>query len=98
MRIRRGFVSNSSTTSFCIYGAILSDEFEDDAQDAGLDVNYGEPYGDNDSNIFVGLEWSSIKDHETGRQFKDRIVAAIEKFAPGEGQNYSTLEQAYRDG
>jgi hypothetical protein len=31
------------------------------------------------SNIYIGCSWSSVKNDETGRQFKDRIEAEIEK-------------------
>ena len=74
-----GFVSNSSTSSFCIYGARVDkkDLPEDDdvyaaAEEAGLECY--RPY----DNYYVGLCWADIGGDETGNQFKARVEALIE--------------------
>lgn len=87
MKKRFGFVSNSSSQSFCIYGAYLDSEknsflsnydnwdgFEEKAEGLGL---YAYSAGDslNESNDgYVGVSWSVIRDDETGKQFKERIA------------------------
>jgi len=121
MKIRMGFVSNSSTSSFYLYGAHLTrdkiktpeilqylvesenwpavnhkeasdyldrgyyaDLFEDICLE--LDLEYACP----PDNYYLGKGWEDIGDDETGRQFKDRVAAAIHKFFPGvECANYS---------
>ncbi len=100
MKIRIGFVSNSSTCSFQIFGimeetytvmallkekGIISDDAEDHYKameegegrklfdDKGLDIEF--VYEDEYTTI--GRDWSSIRDDETGKQFKDSIIAGI---------------------
>jgi hypothetical protein len=83
MKIRFGFVSNSSSTSFTIYGASFEpEELKDLLKEIGkegteidevlhgtqLQYNVGEY-----DTVYVGRSWDSIKDDETGKQFKDSI-------------------------
>jgi len=104
MKIRNGFVSNSSSSSFCIYGATLEfgeileklneskyftekelEKFDDDDEiyEIGefirkktvLSVHMD---SENDS-IWIGKEWSTIGDDETGREFKESVKVEIEK-------------------
>lgn len=118
MKIRQGFVSNSSSSSFCIYGANCyegtelfealkkaaiekikkdddpdfdEDGFCDDPSGAieslplsGLSVHY---HYDNDD-IYIGRDCTSIKDDETGRQFKDSV---IRKLAEATGLSQETI-------
>ena len=79
MKIRNGFVSNSSSSSFLIYGASV-DETGDEAEDlqvkaraAGLDFEYG-PDGEGNC---IGLSWDAVKDDETGKEFKTRIQKSV---------------------
>lgn len=116
MKIRHGFVSNSSTTSFCIYGARVetpydeekeiqaeeSGEYYDSEEDMyemcekiGLE-HHSPPYGDGDS--YVGLSWDSIRDDETGAQFKARVEAQLFTHFRVEPCNCRTHEEAWRDG
>ena len=77
MKIRNGFVSNSSTTSFCIYGTTvkkISEQYEDDYKIGDLEVNRLS-WGD----YYVGLSPDSIGDNETGAEFKARVKLEIEK-------------------
>lgn len=100
MKVRYGFVSNSSTTSFCIYGAAISSDKADELDsDKELEVHYGDPEADNDG-AYVGVSWKRIGDNETGAQFKARIQEAVKKLVGDEAKdlNFCTIEEAYRDG
>jgi hypothetical protein len=112
MKIRDGFVSNSSTTSFCIYGAYFYTEeaqkfypelTEDDDVDGFLDdklynVDELELIGDPyDDGYWVGISWPNIKDDETGAQFKQRVKETLEKNGIKDVE-LGTHEEAWRDG
>jgi hypothetical protein len=84
MKIRQGFVSNSSTTSFCIYGVALegNDPAREDkdlikkVKDANL-VHYDDMDG---GSFYIGRCYDTIGDEETGQQFKqstEEKIAAI---------------------
>jgi len=110
MKIRTGFVSNSSSSSFCIYGASISDvetlakalkiESEDDwdAIKSSLEKLGLDWYGNSDYGRYIGRTWSSIKDDETGAQFKksvdDKLKDLLGELAPRCG----TCEEAWYDG
>ena len=105
MRIRQGFVSNSSSTSFCVFGVAIERDSEghwEDIEAKADDCDYLTTYcGDpNDwpRTMYVGIEWDRIDDDETGQQFKDRVAALIEQIVPGEGDNCTTHEESYYDG
>ena len=91
MKIRNGFVSNSSTSSFVIYGIyeqmnvieeslVNSEEVEDGDIDSvlsdqieklGLNL---EPSSFGECGMcYVGRNPCSIKDDETGKQFKESV-------------------------
>jgi hypothetical protein len=81
MKVRNGFVSNSSTTSFTIYGTCLSprdlptnvSDLCEQAGKVGLEV-----YEDYDDEcVYVGRDPSEIGDEETGKQFKDNTSEKI---------------------
>ena len=89
MKKRVGFVSNSSSTSFCIFGVIVDEDYDNesweynkdkDKDDSGddrtiVDTAYGiETYYDTN---FIGVDPSEIKDIETFGEFKIRVAKAI---------------------
>ena len=110
MKIRTGFVSNSSSSSFCIYGAFFR-SCEEAAEALGLDEvpespwdilvpeglrlwNVGERY---DPEIFIGRCWATIKDDETGKEFKESVKKVF-KDAGGKDIYCSTHEEAWYNG
>ena len=103
MRIRTRMVSNSSSTSFCIYGTVIEKKEEDwealdalkcSAKQMGLEVINGPPY---DYDLYIGRYWSSIKDHETGLDFKLTVEKCLEKLF-GHQKECDTYEESWYDG
>lgn len=93
MKTRQGFVSNSSTTSFCIYGVCIEeDEIKKILKKEEDDLSAGELLeeemenkkvslfiqSDYDGNqVYIGHSFTSIGDDETGKQFKDRVKKEV---------------------
>lgn len=106
MKIRNGFVSNSSSTSFCIYGMYIEDsndlgelnEIEKLIHKVGLEIYYSYE----DICVFIGKSWSSIKDEQTGKQFKDEIEEKLKKTFPDLFKNFviqlETYDECFYDG
>lgn len=109
MKVRSGFVSNSSSSSFCIYGTYLEfseiieklkasnlltvdeskkiDDDEDEDEDMYENLEellskktdlelYFDYEGDS---AWIGRDWSSVGDDETGRQFKENVESELIK-------------------
>ena len=102
MKVRVGFVSNSSTSSFLIYGAYLGES--DDRYDAvevaaedSKDVRF--VYGQDTR--YLGASWDTVRDDETGAQFKARVVAEVnrilEKCELNVPEKFDTYHEAWRD-
>lgn len=81
MKIRLNYVSNSSSTSFCILGIICPPSFNLDALDfsdnfivclEGIYNYYGK--------TIIGANPNSMKDDETLMQFKERICAKFKEY------------------
>ena len=76
MKVRMGFVSNSSSTSFCIYGTFIkgfTDEHEEKVEKLHLEYEYDQE----GSGAYIGMSFNKMKDDETKLQFKTRIIQAI---------------------
>jgi len=96
MKIRAGFVSNSSSVSFCIYGIWIDhpeEELMEVAEELGL-YCHRDQYGDG---LYIGEEWSSIGDDETGKQFKEATQEKVNKL-PVDDKKCSTHEEGWYDG
>jgi hypothetical protein len=103
MKIRIGFVSNSSSSSFLIYGTRVSSDMLEQVPDPNgesgdfLECRYeaiealikkafpGDTrprigyYNDGDCGFYIGASWCSVKDDETGKQFKDVVQEEVSK-------------------
>lgn len=87
MKVRLGFVSNSSSSSFCILGIYMPENFTEDDFDNILNervfqtilyVQYGiSNYYDQ---LLIGVTPDRMKDDETLAQFKERICKEFKKF------------------
>lgn len=86
MKIRYGFVSNSSTTSFCIYGIAVNDDL-----DASLSLKarrlipkilerYSNPNCLLGELEYIGVSPYQMEDNETKKQFEERVKKTIVEF------------------
>jgi len=89
MKRRNGFVSNSSSSSFCAYGLCVEgfSEYDEDGEpkddiDKILKGTCLDYMTDDDGNLYVGRSPSSIEDNETGKEFKERAKQDILKCFP----------------
>lgn len=106
MKTRLGFVSNSSTTSFCIYGTSFSSEdFRAAQEDTSMPNADIWDFVENNSSLslnvmedtyYIGEEWCTIGNDETGSQFKARVEAELRKLLPSSLlQDIGTHSEAY---
>jgi len=109
MKIRNGFVSNSSSSSFCIFGVCFSGEkaneiealesnaeFNMQLKDFGLELIYGDPNG-YESSVYIGKSWDRIGNDETGQQFKNSIAENVKVLLSDESIECSSHEDAWTD-
>ena len=112
MKERNGWVSNSSSSSFLIYGVYLSDKmlkkYIGDDQDA---YEYLEDLCEktNDKRIvhfsptesnasYIGASPDKIRDDETGGQFKASVEKAIREVLKDENLTFGYHEEAWYNG
>ena len=83
MKTRQGFVSNSSSSSFCILGVEIERDICDKVEAAreqlkgtGVETNYAISGGEW---VCVGINVTTMKDDETPLQVKQRLVSALDK-------------------
>jgi len=112
MKIRTGFVSNSSSSSFCIFGTFFTqkdlleyfdipadtENIIDDFEKLGLPYCTGPEY--DDGGVYVGRSVMDCKDDQTMGDFKkqimDEINAKLKK--PLTTKSYSFISEAWYDG
>lgn len=101
MKIRNGFVSNSSTTSFCIYGVEVDsssgldkeiDELERKVIEIGLELEFGP-----ESEWYVGKSYLNMKPNETREQFEHNIERKLRKLGLN-SKHAEPIQMAWRDG
>lgn len=83
MKVRNGFVSNSSSSSFCLFGIEAPsgedyDSLEEKIDKSKMKLEFHSGISDySDDSYFIGLTPTAMKDDETLLQFKQRIVDAL---------------------
>ncbi|MFA5760046.1 MAG: hypothetical protein WC942_11940 [Clostridia bacterium] len=79
MKIRYGFVSNSSTTSFCIVGCYIEDQGQLDRLYEAARVMDFDFIGGQGDGAYVGLQIEKMQDTETLGEFKQRVYNVLYK-------------------
>ena len=92
MKIRAGFVSNSSSSSFCVVGYVIPwdsdidvEEIEHEVYDNGLELRYGI----SEDFVIIGKSIEKISDDQTILDYKKEILEKIHKCI---GENVNVID------
>lgn len=101
MKIRLGFVSNSSSTSFTIYGIVLTEAEKnnlDIMDDAPYDLyHYGDPNGD--SMLYLGEDIDTMEMDETKKQWQEKVAKKLSEILGRDvSKECATHSESYYDG
>lgn len=83
MKIRSGYVSNSSSSSFCLLGIYMPENFDEDKFYYGTSKTFLEICNGIDKylgNDIIGVNPAEMQDNETLIQFKERICQEFKKY------------------
>ena len=112
MKIRTNFVSNSSSTSFMIFGirlfetdlekltntGYIKDHYETEKGEQLLNETDIGLVNDCDGNVnWIGRCYSTIKDDETGKQFKESTIIKISTLL-GKDVSCSLISESWYNG
>lgn len=97
MKIRMGFVSNSSTTSFCIYGIGLPKSIHIQLP-KGYSLERFQDYSD--FKYAIGRDFSTIEDNETGKEFRESVKKTLRELLNQNipDEDFGIQADAYYDG
>jgi len=107
MKIRTCFVSNSSSSSFCIYGTYFEELSEKKLNGKivkklnELGFYLGSGPNDLGDGIYVGRNATSIEDNETGKEFKNSTLKELQECFPDKNitaENLSFIQEGWLDG
>jgi hypothetical protein len=101
MKVRKGFVSNSSSCSFLLYGTYTDDKdliekaekFNSKLTSKGIET-YSMDFSDG---LYIGKSPDKMRDDQTMSDFKKEVAQTIDEIL-GAPQNYSFLEEAWYNG
>ena len=83
MKIRSGFVSNSSSSSFCIIGVDIDADTMDKIEGMYMELKGTRVRTQfsisHDNGKYVGIDVTTMKDNETPLQLKQEIVDVLHK-------------------
>jgi hypothetical protein len=94
MKVRTSFVSNSSSSSFCVFGVVLSKEQQEKSGvlrkdkwgdyhlhiEDNVSLDYCDGLGDiYEDNMSIGIQPTGMKDQETVLEFKQRVFEELKK-------------------
>ena len=100
MKLRMGFVSNSSSTSFCIYGTTAEgkgDNFEFIHEIEKLGLDYHQAHQDS-NDLYVGGSLTNCKDNQTMGDFKKEVNKKLKTLLKNEKFECSTREDGWYNG